>query len=126
MVVQRGKILRRRQGRQMAFSLHGAEALQMMLTRRHGYYLAVPIKPDNRCRCSRVIAATQGATPHNSLRNCQSSGKKVRSSAVFRNLTPLEPPVPGLKPMMRSTVFMWRKRHCWNWSSRSTSSSASS
>ncbi|MBN9454434.1 MAG: hypothetical protein J0I42_21060, partial [Bosea sp.] len=36
MVVQRGKILRRRQGRQMALCLHGAEALRMMLTRRHG------------------------------------------------------------------------------------------
>ena len=60
MVVQRGKVLRRRQGRQMALSLHGAEALQMMLTRRHGYCLAVPIKPDNRCRCSRVIGVTQG------------------------------------------------------------------
>ena len=36
------------------------------------------------------------------------------------------PPVPLRIPMMRSTVFMWRKRHCWNQSSRSTSSSASS
>jgi len=47
MVVQRDKILRRRQGGQMALSLDGAEALQMMLTRRHGYCLAVPIKTDN-------------------------------------------------------------------------------
>ncbi|CAH1673682.1 hypothetical protein BOSEA31B_14026 [Hyphomicrobiales bacterium] len=59
MVMQRGKILRRRQGRQMALSLHGAEALQMMLTRRHGHYVAVPMKPDNRCRRSRVIAVAQ-------------------------------------------------------------------
>ena len=31
MVVQRGEILRRRQGRQMAFSLHGAETLELLL-----------------------------------------------------------------------------------------------
>ena len=38
-----------------------------------------------------------------------------------RNPTPDEPPVPRLWPMMRSTVFMWRKRQSWNASSTSTS-----
>jgi hypothetical protein len=36
MVVQRDEILRRRQGRQMALSLHGAEALELMHAWRHG------------------------------------------------------------------------------------------
>ena len=54
-----------------------------------------------------------------------SSGKKVSSSACFRKPTPLEPPVPRLKPMMRITVRMCRKRHSWNWLSKSTKSSHS-
>lgn len=49
---------------------------------------------------------------HKNVRTSHSSGKNERSSALLRNPTPDEPPVPGLWPMMRSTVFMWRKRHC--------------
>ena len=41
-------------------------------------------------------------------------GRNVSSSACLRNPTPQEPPVPRLKPMMRITVRMWRKRHSWN------------
>ena len=44
---------------------------------------------------------------------------------LLRKATPDEPPVPRLKPMMRSTVFMWRKRQSWKLSSTSTSSSHS-
>jgi len=50
-----------------------------------------------------------------------SSGKKRTSSARVRNATPELPPVPGLCPMIRSTVFRWRKRQSWNDSSMSTS-----
>ena len=57
------------------------------------------------------------------VRTSNSSGKKVRSSARFRNPTPDEPPVPFRNPMIRITVRMWRKRHSWNWLSRSTRSS---
>ena len=35
------------------------------------------------------------------VRTSNSSGKKVRSSACLRKPTPLEPPVPRLKPMMQ-------------------------
>jgi len=44
------------------------------------------------------------------VRTSNSSGKNVNSSARLRKDTPLDPPVPGLKPMMRCTVRMWRKR----------------
>ena len=40
-----------------------------------------------------------------------------------RKPTPEEPPVPRLWPMIRSTVFMCRKRQSWKLSSTSTSSS---
>src|SRR5690606_4958208 len=40
------------------------------------------------------------------VRTSNSSGKNVRSSACFRKPTPLEPPVPRLKPMIRITVRM--------------------
>ena len=52
--------------------------------------------------------------------------KPLISSALVASLTPLVPPVPGLWPMIRSTVFMWAKRHCWKRYSRSTSFSARS
>jgi hypothetical protein len=58
-----------------------------------------------------------------SVRTAYSSGKKVSSRALRRKPTPLEPPVPRLKPMVRSTVLTWRNRHSWKFSSRSTSSS---
>src|SRR5215472_2714621 len=45
-----------------------------------------------------------------SVREVSSSGKNVSSSAWRRKLAPDEPPVPGRKPMMRSTVLRWRKR----------------
>ena len=45
------------------------------------------------------------------VRTSNSSGKKVSSSACLRKPTPLDPPVPFLKPMIRITVRMWRKRH---------------
>ena len=64
--------------------------------------------------------------PHSSVRNSHNSGKNARSSALLRKPTPEEPPLPRLNPMIRSTVFMWRKRHCWKRSSMSTSFSASS
>ena len=55
------------------------------------------------------------------VRTSISSGKNVWSSARLRNATPDEPPVPVLWPMIRSTVFMWRKRQSWKPSSMSTS-----
>lgn len=58
------------------------------------------------------------------VRTCQSSGNSTTSSILRRYGAPLVPPVPCLKPMMRSTVVTWRKRHWRNASSRSTSSSA--
>jgi hypothetical protein len=60
------------------------------------------------------------AADQRKVRTSQSSGKNERSRAVFKYSTPEEPPVPGLLPMIRSTVFMWRNRHCWNQSSTST------
>ncbi|MNV85181.1 hypothetical protein D3C71_1791160 [compost metagenome] len=59
------------------------------------------------------------------VRTWNSSGKKVSSSAWRRKPTPLEPPVPRLKPITRITVRMWRKRHSWKAVSRSTRSSHS-
>ncbi len=50
MVVERDEVLRRRQGGQMALALDGVEALELMHGVRHGHYVAVPIKPDNRDR----------------------------------------------------------------------------
>ena len=41
-----------------------------------------------------------------SVRTSQSSGKNVRSSALRKNPTPLDPPVPWRNPMMRLTVVM--------------------
>ena len=40
-----------------------------------------------------------------SVREASSSGKKVSSRAWRRKPAPDEPPVPGRKPMMRSTVL---------------------
>jgi hypothetical protein len=50
-----------------------------------------------------------------------SSGKSESSSVLRRNGTPAVPPVPFLKPMMRSTVFTCLKRHNTKFSSTSTS-----
>ena len=51
------------------------------------------------------------STPlHNPPRRFQSSGKSSTSSILRRYFTPLVPPVPRLKPMMRSTVVTWLKR----------------
>ena len=63
------------------------------------------------------------AHPGISVRTAYSSGKKVSSSARCRNGAPLDPPVPGFEPMMRSTVLRCRNRQSWKLSSRSTSSS---
>ena len=70
--------------------------------------------------------AAQGAGVPISARTAYSSGKNVSSSARRRNGTPLEPPVPRLEPMVRSTVLRCRKRQSWKLSSRSTSSSHAS
>src|SRR4051794_34054231 len=48
-------------------------------------------------------------------------GKKVRSGALRRKVAPLEPPVPVLPPIIRSTVFRCRNRQNWKASSTSTS-----
>lgn len=61
-----------------------------------------------------------------SVRTAYSSGKKVRSRASRRKGTPLDPPVPRLNPIVRSTVLRCRKRQNWKFSSRSTSSSQAS
>jgi len=58
------------------------------------------------------------------VRTSISSGKNVCPSARLRKSTPDDPPVPVLWPIVRSTVFMCRKRHSWNDSSTSTSFSA--
>ena len=63
---------------------------------------------------------------HSAVRALQSSGNNTTSSMPRRYPTPDVPPVPRFQPMMRSTVVAWRKRHCRNASSRSTSFSASS
>jgi hypothetical protein len=55
-------------------------------------------------RCGRRQSAA-GAAPI-AVRTSNSSGKNLNSSACYRKPTPLEPPVPRLKPMMRITVRM--------------------
>lgn len=67
-----------------------------------------------------------GTIPHSFVRSCHNSGKNGFSKTPLRYDTPADPPVPRRKPMMRSTVVTWRKRHWRIRSSRSTSSSASS
>src|SRR5262249_24768249 len=60
-----------------------------------------------------------------SVRSFQISGNSTTSSILRRYPTQLVPPVPRLKPMMRSTVVTWRKRQRRNASSTSVSSSPS-
>ena len=61
-----------------------------------------------------------------SVLTAKSSGKKPFLSTDSRYGTPAVPPVPRLKPMIRSTVLRCAKRQRWKWYSRSTSFSASS
>jgi 2-aminomuconate deaminase len=45
---------------------------------------------------------------HSRWRMAHRSGKTGRNSVALRNSTPLEPPVPTLLPMVRSTILTWR------------------
>src|SRR5690606_9794375 len=75
----------------------------------------------------RVERAGFGEAGHQiSVLTASSSGKNPFLSTLSRYGTPAVPPVPRLKPMIRSTVLRCPKRQRWKWYSRSTSFSASS
>src|SRR5690606_14188189 len=61
-------------------------------------------------RLPRCAALARAATGYIEVRICHNSGKNLSSSVFARKDTPLDPPVPRLYPMMRSTVFRWWQR----------------
>src|SRR5262249_28273146 len=50
---------------------------------------------------------------HSCDRIAQKSGKIGRPMVSRRYAAPADPPVPGLVPIVRSTIFTWRYRHSW-------------